>query len=932
MQFNYNVVGFWWALIGSSLLLTGCDRFRGADTIVQRGETQFQNGNFRAAMGDFRTALERDAEHVPARIGLARTLLLLGDFEGALDTLDMAVKRGAQTPEVVNLRFEILLALGRNDAVVAEAPAEARLTPLDRSLFMARALAGQQDVAQAEVALAQVLSIEPRNARGLITKALLAAEGGRLAEAGQILDGVLAANEEDSMAWFAKGRVTLASGDVPAAKAALEKASDLGKRTLNWREQAQLFALLTEVALLNRSVEEADRWLASMDARVPQSALGHHLRARVALLNGNMDEAVAQLQRALNFGDFLPSQLLLAGIQMAKSNYGQAESQLNKIMTQHPGNPEARKLLAQVFLATNRPADANRVLPTNDASIADPQVDWLRGQSLFVSGSKEAGLELLEKSVAANKEDTPNVLQLARVYLMSGQRDKAIKLLESMPANRGGAQRQGLLVLASVSGKNRDDAKKEIDALLARNPQDSMLHAASGALLVRLGDNPRATTILQKAVALDASNSDARMTLAGVYFTARQFDQTEEQLRAVAKIDTKNSVAYTGLASVALARGNKPEAIKQLELAMGADADAVEPRLQLARLALADRDYQRAGNLLDQAVAVGKNSPAVLNAAGAMLYQAQQYDDALARFERGASRGDAQSNFNVAQVQLALGRKPEARRRLAALAESGDRKMEVQAASALVRMDVEEGKLDIALSRIKELGKRSDIGDVADELEGDVYVAQKHWPQAAASFERAFKKQPSQRVAVKRFQSAFAAGQANAVDALTAWVQQAPADFAVRKLLGKYFVQRGQNERAIAEYESWLKDSRMRDADMLNDLAWLYGEKGDSRGVQLAEEAYAIRPAVPEIADTYGWLLLGQNQVTKALPILEIAAQGAQNNPEIQYHYAAAQMRAGDLPRAQALLQATLDKYERFPSRDAAARLLQSSRQQDAKP
>src|SRR5262245_51398657 len=84
-------------LVASTLALAGCDRFRGADAFAERGQAQFASGNFRSAMGDFKTALEREPDHFPARVGLARTLLLLGDFEGALNALDIAVKRGAKT-------------------------------------------------------------------------------------------------------------------------------------------------------------------------------------------------------------------------------------------------------------------------------------------------------------------------------------------------------------------------------------------------------------------------------------------------------------------------------------------------------------------------------------------------------------------------------------------------------------------------------------------------------------------------------------------------------------------------------------------------------------------------------------------------------------------------------------------------------------------
>jgi thioredoxin-like negative regulator of GroEL len=159
------------------------------------------------------------------------------------------------------------------------------------------------------------------------------------------------------------------------------------------------------------------------------------------------------------------------------------------------------------------------------------------------------------------------------------------------------------------------------------------------------------------------------------------------------------------------------------------------------------------------------------------------------------------------------------------------------------------------------------------------------------------------------------------------WVGRSPRDFATRKVVAKFYVAKGQRDLAIKEYETWLRDSGVRDPEMLNDLAWLYGEKGDDRALPLAREAYDGLRDSPEIADTYGWLLLGRGNVKEALQILESAAKAAQGNPEIQYHYAAALVRAEDRQRAQGLLKDTLAAHRQFPSRELAVNLLRSIEQ-----
>ncbi|HTE43405.1 MAG TPA: XrtA/PEP-CTERM system TPR-repeat protein PrsT [Steroidobacteraceae bacterium] len=902
--------------------LAGCDRIRSTDTIMARGEQQIQDGNFRGALGDFKTVLQRDAEHVPARVAMARTLLFLGDFDGARAAIDTAIARGAKDAASIALKYEVLIWQNQFQEVLDKVSEEQALPAPQQKLFAARSHFGLKQVQEAQAALDEVLAADSKNETAQILEANLHAERGAIPEAIRTLDSVLESNKDSIAAWFAKGRLTLATGDLKEAKTALTKAHDGGKRILNWREQGMLYALLAEIALLDRDADAAAGWLDAMNVRLGQNVVGMYMRARLAMLRNNPDEAIAQLQRATAANDYPPALLLLAGIHISKGNYGQAETQLNRLLARDSHNLEARKLLAQIYLGTGRLADARRILPAENET-HDPQLDWLLGHTLFASGSQAAGIDLLEKSFATNPKDVTRGLQLARAYLSINERDKAIALLRALPAEKGDSQRQGLLVLASVLGKSRAEGNKEIDALLALYPKDSMLFAAAGSLMGRFGDNPRAAELLNKSIAIDGSNVEARMAFAAVSFANRQYDQAAEQLRAVIALDAKNATAYSSLARVALARDDKVEATKLFEQAIGVDASATEPRLQLAQLALAARDFNRAGGLLDQAELASQGQPAVINAAGMLMFRAQQYEDALVRFDRAAAAGDVQAKFNAARVELALNRRTEARQRLSAIA--NDPTMQLQAVTELAKFDVEDGRIEMALNRAASLRRRPDSAAAADELEGDIYIWAKQLEKAAPAYERAYRKGATQRLALKQFQVAMTLSRPNPVAPLLDWLRRMPKDFAVRKVLAKYYVATGASEPAIREYETWLRDSNVRDPEMLNDLAWLYGEKGDNRALDIAKEAYEGLRDAPAIADTYGWLLLRRGNVKEALQILESAAKAAQNNPEIQYHYASALVRAGRAPDARTELQRVLSNHPQFPSRKAAQQLLDST-------
>jgi cytochrome c-type biogenesis protein CcmH/NrfG len=102
----------------------------------------------------------------------------------------------------------------------------------------------------------------------------------------------------------------------------------------------------------------------------------------------------------------------------------------------------------------------------------------------------------------------------------------------------------------------------------------------------------------------------------------------------------------------------------------------------------------------------------------------------------------------------------------------------------------------------------------------------------------------------------------------------------------------------------------------------LYRDARDPRALQTARQAYQIAPSRPEIADTYGWLLVENDKAAEGLSLLESASRGLPEDREVRYHLAAAYARSGDKQRAASMLTALLKTNETFASRASAEQLL----------
>src|SRR5688572_32986851 len=97
------------ALLAIGVLLTGCDLFVSTDTRLERAQKQLDQGNYRAAMSDVKTALQSEPENAKARLLLAEVSLQIGDRESADKELERALAAGATAEQASAVRYELLL-------------------------------------------------------------------------------------------------------------------------------------------------------------------------------------------------------------------------------------------------------------------------------------------------------------------------------------------------------------------------------------------------------------------------------------------------------------------------------------------------------------------------------------------------------------------------------------------------------------------------------------------------------------------------------------------------------------------------------------------------------------------------------------------------------------------------------------------------------
>jgi len=136
---------------------------------------------------------------------------------------------------------------------------------------------------------------------------------------------------------------------------------------------------------------------------------------------------------------------------------------------------------------------------------------------------------------------------------------------------------------------------------------------------------------------------------------------------------------------------------------------------------------------------------------------------------------------------------------------------------------------------------------------------------------------------------------------LAAWVKAHPNDASARLELAQVLQVTGRVDAALAEYEAVLRQ-RPDALVALNNLAWLYGERGDPRAVDVARRAVAIAPGAGPVLDTLGWSLVQAGQLDEGLKYVQQAHDLDRENPEIAYHLGVALLKSGRAADARAPL------------------------------
>ena len=886
---------------------------------LQQAKMLLAKGDFRGAGLQLRTAVRDNPSSAEAHALLAQLDIASDDPVAAEHEIKQAMALNWDRGSSLNILSQAYMRESKWPEILKEIPTTGATPEQTAYYLMTRAVAQrslkQNDESAATLAEAERLA--PQNAEVHLVAARIAQQDGHLDQALDEVDRSLTIEPQRTDALKFKSNLLLARGDRDGALAELNSAIDGAPSRFDLLvERAALYLTLNQDAKAKADV-------AKILGRDPKNVPAIFVNAVLMIRQGKFAEADAELQKVDTVIDRFQRGLYFKAMVKARLGLnGQAEDAIMTYINRAPDDPDGVRLLAQIELATQH---AGRAIPFLLKAIKNGQRDSetldLLGRAYAMNGNaREAETTFQQASETARNPSDLTRLASARLQVgdLSGAAADLQHSLDIAPTQPGAGE---ALVATALRLGQLERAQQALNQLRQQTGDTEAVGNLTGLLKLARLDPQGALEAFADTVKRFPDSVGPKLNEAKVLLQLNRANDALPILQGILTKSPEQTDALTLYAQIMLQQGRGPEAIEAAERARKADPTNLGLVNGEAQLYARLQQYPKALEVLDTARVAGKMPAQLLPTLGSVQLAAGQDQAAKTSFAELVSAEPNNISAILGDVDLLVRLKDFAGARQVL-----DDAMQRQPTSlpllqSRVRVDLLDGGLDAALATASKLRANPAYMPGAATLKGGLFMGAQRFKDAAAAFQDEYQKEPSSALAVALAQALNAAGDANgASTVLLKWQGEHADDPAVAQLLGTFDITARRYDSAERNLQIALK-SRPNDLVALNNLAWIYQQKGDKRAREYAQRAFEQAPT-PEVTDTLAWILVQQGEAAKATPLLQSASAGRPQNLAIKYHLAVALNDTGHPAEAIEVLRPIVASPDTFDDRPAAQTLL----------
>jgi cellulose synthase operon protein C len=895
-------------------------------TPLQKAQIYFQREDFRASFLELRNVIKADPRNGQARLLSAQVALKLQNGIAAQTEIEAAQRAGVPLAQTRTVLAEALVLQAKYaDALrVADPSGIAPQLAAEGARVRALAQMGLKDLTKARNEIGAAEKAAPNNHWVFVDKARVLGTANDRTGAEAAIDVALRLNPTNARALLIKGDLIRSRVAPPAGLNQALPYFDqvLKKDPLSIEGRVERAATLVDLRREPEAMQEIQR----IYKMTPDNPLALYLDAVMKSRARKFNEANALMARTKGVLDSYPPALMLKGlVAFELNNVQQADAALTKVMEVAPNNPVARRLYGAIQIKKNDFDGAIQTFkPLIDSGQADAQVYGLSATAYARKNDFVTAANHYERALQLDPSSEAIRTQLAMARIAQGNTKQATADLQAvLQKNPSSLQALMLMSLTDLRTRNFKSALTSSQRFVRAYPKLPLAYNMLGAAY--LGNNNAAEAEKNFKIALEQKSDyhEARRNLANLYRVTGRYDQAKRELQTVLSTDRSNVRTMLALAQVASSQNKTEETIEWLRRAVQVNPKSLPPRLALGNAYLKLGDNQKAlaeANALDRDF---PNNPAAVETLGKTQAAMKQYGPAVASFNRLT----ALLPKSIQAMQL-LARAQWSNKEYDAARATFQRALRLDGIGKnvvyldLLNLEASQGKYDAAVAYANEMRSVSPDKALADTTIGDLYMGAKQWAKAASAYEAARKQGFNPKIAVNLSRAYRNMGDTpKAVGVLQEWLKAKPKDIPVRMAVADLHIATKNYASAVAEYDFIMKQGNSSPA-VLNNLSWALDRMNSPRALATAERAFKAAPDQPDIADTYGWIVLRRQDKVKGLQILQKAAPKRPNDANMQYHLAVALHANGRGAEASRLLDTTLAKNKSFDSLNDARALL----------
>ena len=607
----------------------------------------------------------------------------------------------------------------------------------------------------------------------------------------------------------------------------------------------------------------------------------HFERGLELVQQGEPEKAALEFRNALKIDEnFVPARYEFAKIELARGNPQGAYSNFQKIVEIDPAHAPARVELAKLLLLAGHFDEA--LTHADAAHKADPNnVDALitRAIANYRLGNTEQALTDANQVLKLRPHDPQAQLLLVSEKLSGGDTDAALALVDKALDGNPDDLPLNLMKLQILSKRNEDDAfGAHLEKLVGMHPENASLHQLLASWYARKDRPEDVERELRKIQELKPDDMATVQNLVRFLMQTRGEEAARAELHAQIEAAGKRGAPQfpfqSLLADFDAQLGHKDDAKALLAGVVAAPPDpttANKARLKLARLALSDKELDKAKSLVDKVLeADAKNAEALAIRAG-ILSQRGDLDAAV--LDLRAALNESPDNVGLLRLAADIYQR------------SGNPELAGESLASAVRLS--NADPDLVLAYIAFLQKTGQ-GQAIEAVLNDAVQRRPDAPQLLSAL-------GALRVQKKDWD---AAGRVEA--------QLRPLDAAAAdRLEAAILTGQGKAEEAVALLERM--GGTAGAGSMASTIVQVYVQNGQRDAAQaFVDDILAREPQNAEALRLKGGLLQIEGQEAQAINSMQAAIKADPKDPASYLALAALHRAAGRPEAAEAAIDAGL--------------------------